>query len=80
VINEGFSEIGVEENLLAAYSEQHEKEDGSILQNIGYLSNKLYGGTPKEDVLLHHFIHSFSSLSHDRSKASSKANVPHSAI
>jgi len=29
---------------------------------------------------IRHFIHSFSSLSYDRSKASSKASSPHSAI
>jgi len=30
--------------------------------------------------LIHFLIHSFSSLSYDRSKASSKASSPHSAI
>ena len=42
-------------------------------------------GTPTNEQLynlcIHHvFIHSFSSLSYDRSKASSKASSPHSAI
>jgi len=31
-------------------------------------------------ILIHSFIHSFSSLSYDRSKASSKASSPHSVI
>ena len=31
-------------------------------------------------IYIHSFIHSFSSLSYDRSKASSKASCPHSAI
>jgi hypothetical protein len=55
----GFSEIGVGENLFAAFSEQHEKGGGSILRNIGYLSNKLYTGTSSKDVLFpsFHFIH-----------------------
>jgi hypothetical protein len=76
----GFSEIGVGENLFVAFSEQHEKGGGSILRNIGCLSNKLYAGTPRKGVLFPHFISSIISLSHDMSKASSIASSPHSAI
>jgi hypothetical protein len=39
-----------------------------------------YGHSGLNAVNIHSFIHSFSSLSHDRSKASSKANSLHSAI
>jgi len=55
---------------LSNYTASHSTE----LSNSRPLWNKKYHSC------LHLFIHSFSSLSYDRSKASSKASSPHSAI
>ena len=40
----------------------------------------IYNYIPEMKVFLRHIIHSISSLSYDRSKTSSKASSPHSAI
>jgi len=47
-------------------------ENEEAMAHWGLLRKKKYD--------IHSFIHSFSSLSYDRSKASSKASSPHSAI